>query len=294
MEGIPFIRDGVSIVNLSKQNPINVMGFLSQLPSENLEDNSFQNQILFCTEKPKRIKLVDAADNNPYHLFFYMIARFYYVDNGSSPIVFYYPKCRTLCEGALRALPPHFVRKEDREEAVEYVQTPTCDWREDYINEEWIYSYMRNLYSHIWKDTQKEKGKRIYVTRSKRDVGARAILNEEDLKPVLKGLGISCYSLENMTFVDTVRLFKSAEFVTGAHGAGLSWLIFCDPGTTVCEIYKREDKKRHFLHLSSSIGLRHVRFGGVDTGGDSGEDAHMTVDLKEYEKFVRNLYTNQK
>ena len=294
MEGIPFIRDGISLVNLSKRNSANVMGFLRELPRANLEDNAFQNQIIFCTEKPKRIKLVDAADNNPYHLFFYMIARFYYVDNGSSPIVFYYPKCRPLCHSALSSLPARFVRREEREEGVEYVQTPTCDWRYDSINEEWIYSYMRNLYSHIWKDTPQEKGKRIYISRSKRDVGARAILNEEDLKPVLKGLGISCYSLEKMTFVDTVQLFKSAEFVTGAHGAGLSWLIFCDPGTMVCEIYREEEKRRHFLHLSSHMGLRHVRFGGVDTGGDSGEDANMSVDLKEYEKFISKLYTYQK
>ena len=290
MEGIPFLRNGINLVNLTKENPEDVVKFLNQLPQKNLEDSAFQNQLLFCTDLPKRIKLVDAADNNPYHLLFYMIARFYYADNNSSPVVFYYPKCRTLCHAALSALPPHFVRILEREKDVEYLQLPTCDWRYDSINEEWIYSYLRNLYSHIWKNTQQEKGKRIYITRSQRIVETRAILNEEDLKPVLKGLGISCYSLENMTFVDTVRLFKSAEFVTGAHGAGLSWLIFCNPGTVVCEIYKWQDKKRHFLHLSSRMNLQHVRFSDVEVER-ADEDSHMTVNIEAYTNFVKNLYT---
>ena len=291
MEGIPYIRESVNVLNLTRENPANVMGFLRTLPNKNLEDNAFQNQVLFCTDLPKRIKLADAADKNPYHLLFYMIARFYYVDNGSSPIVFHYPKCGTLCHSALQALPPHFVRVLERETGVEYVQMPTCDWRYDSINEDWIYSYLRNLYSHIWKNTKQEKGKRIYITRSKHLVGSRAVLNEEDLKPVLKGLGVSCYALENMTFVDTIRLFKSAEIVTGAHGAGLSWLIFCDPGTTVLEIYKYPTKKRHFVDLCSSMGLRHDIFTEVEVDDEGvSEDSNMTVNIEAYADFVRNIY----
>jgi hypothetical protein len=291
MQGIPFLREGINIANLSKQSSGVVKEFLNQLPRKNLEDNGFHNQVLFCTDLPKRIKLVDAVDSNPYHLFFYMIARFYYADNGSSPVVFHYPKCRTLCHAALSALPPHFVRKLEKEEGVEYVQLPTCDWRYDSINEDWIYSYLRNLYSHVWKNTKQEKGKRIYITRSKHLVERRAVLNEEDLKPVLKGLGVSCYSLEEMTFVDTVRLFKSAELVTGAHGAGLSWLVFCDPGTTVVEIYKYENTKRHFVDLCSRMGLRHSRFNQVEVDGEGvSEDSDMTVNIEAYANFVRNIY----
>jgi len=292
MAGIPFLREEITVVDARSLSPEKFNEYMEQGFNKKIP---FIHTIYYHKNFLKRIELINNLDHNPYHLFFYMIGPFYYFDDGSTPIQYFYGEhSRYLSNEALRLLPERFQRQTEKYQRLEYIQMPGCRWNTDWINETWIYEYVKNLYKPIWENTQQERGKYVYICRSKRNNKQRAILNEDLLIPVLKGLGISCYALEDMTFTDTVRLFKSAEFVTGAHGAGLSWLIFCDPGTTVCEIYKREDKKRHFLHLSSSIGLRHVRFGGVDTGGDSGEDAHMTVDLKEYEKFVRNLYTNQK
>ena len=122
----------------------------------------------------------------------------------------------------------------------------------------------------------------------------RAILNENELKPVLKDLGISYYALENMTFIDTIRLFKSAEFVTGSHGAGLAWIIFCDPGTKVLEIYKNKPLKEYYKDICNKMNLQFSRFIDVqdDPAGsnlDVPDDGNMIINIDTYSMRVKEL-----
>src|ERR1017187_7050040 len=44
--------------------------------------------------------------------------------------------------------------------------------------------------------------------------------------------------LEGMSSVDQILLLQSAESIIGAHGAGLSNLLFCEPGTKVIEFMR--------------------------------------------------------
>ena len=214
---------------------------------------------------PKRIELGDAIETNAYHLFYYMISRFYFFDNGTDDIVYYYPnkKNNYLPERALALLPSRFKRETEKKPGYEYVEMPGCIWYTYTIGEPWMYEYVRNLYKPLWENVPQVKGKYTYISRNARDIKARRLLNEDELVKPLKDIGFSTYVLDNMTFEEQIRLFRSSEIITGLHGAGMSWLIFCYPGTYLLEVAIVGGIKQHRPHYEDicfQCKLHYYRF----------------------------------
>jgi hypothetical protein len=81
--------------------------------------------------------------------------------------------------------------------------------------------------------------RRIYISRN--DAKARRVANEEDLAPVLADLGFEVHILKGMPLAEQVRLFQEAEIVTGPHGAGLTNIAWCRPGTKIVEFFPSPD-----------------------------------------------------
>lgn len=214
-------------------------------------------------ELPKRIALPDAIDSNVYHLFLYMLARFYFFDNGGE-IIYYYPKKTNnyLCESALAHLPKRFIRETEKLEGFEYIDMPAFGWRVHTIDEKWIYTYARDLYKEIWESTPQQKGKYTFLSRNRYNAPIRRLLNEGELLKPLKELGFSVYCMENLTFVEQIRLVRSSEFITGVHGAALGWTLFCHPRTLVCEV-ARPNKTRLYEDMGVHCDLRYCKFTSV-------------------------------
>lgn len=254
----PYVRGDVVRSHLT---PENLLVLHLKYPERN-----FLYEIHFTSlTLPKRIEVGDAVESNAYHLFFYMIARFYFFDNGGE-IIYYYPnkKDNYLSQQAFACLPPRFKRELVKSSKYEYIEMPGCFWCKDSIEESWIYSYVRDLYKHIWESVPQVKGKYSYISRNVRECKARRLLNESELIEPLKRAGFSIYTMEHMTFEDQIRLFRSSEVITGLHGAGLSWLIFCHPGTLVLEIKEvgasDSEFKRHYQDISMKCGLLYYSF----------------------------------
>jgi hypothetical protein len=110
----------------------------------------------------------------------------------------------------------------------------------------------------------------------------RAVTNEKEIRMMLKGLGISSYDPMNMTVIDSIRLFKSAEIVTGPHGAGLTWLTFCESNTIFCEIYKNKPFKDHFYHLAKGLGIEYWRFSHIISDPATENPDPKTVDNRNF------------
>jgi len=254
---------------------------------------AWRHEIVYRTDLPKRLEMKENIEANPYHFFFYMLARLYFFDNGKDPIPFYYRKgsCHT-SEMGLALLPPRFQRICVKEDGYEYIETAGCNWHEDWIDEAWIYSYIRDLYKDIWINVKQERGKLVYISRSPQRVKQRAVLNEEEVISALRNVGVSCYTLEHMTFIDCIQLFRSASLITGAHGGGLAWAIFCHPGTVLCEVYKDKPKKGHYADLCKKCDLEFWRFTNVSgEQGAEGEvdDYSFSINIPDYIASIRQL-----
>lgn len=105
-----------------------------------------------------------------------------------------------------------------------------------------------------FQERQSEQGKKIFISRRN---SRRAFSNESDLERLLSSKGFTTYVLEDLSFQEQVRLFSHAGYVVGAHGAGLSNLVFCPKGTKVLEISTPSHAVNCFRVLSKQLDFEH-------------------------------------
>jgi capsular polysaccharide biosynthesis protein len=80
------------------------------------------------------------------------------------------------------------------------------------------------LRSRIGAPPTEGSPRRIYVSRGA--ASSRRLLNEAAILPLLEDRGFTTVRLEELAFVNQVALFAGAEAVVGAHGSGLSNVVF--------------------------------------------------------------------
>jgi hypothetical protein len=209
--------------------------------------------------EPRAYELIDGGEGNPYHFLFYMIANFSVVDV-SQPITYYYPNkkdCK-VSEEFLALLPPNFTRHLTKDPAIHY---GTHDHGIPIFPDfslPLIYQFIRQLYAAHLSPVQK-KGKRIYIQRVPPQT--RTFTNEPQLQAMLENAGYETVVLENYPVKEQIRIVSEAEYIIGAHGAGLAFTVFCHPGTKLIEIDGRNNTvKKHYYHMAISLGNRFFRF----------------------------------
>ncbi len=77
--------------------------------------------------------------------------------------------------------------------------------------------------------------KRIYISRN--DARLRRVRNEDRLMSILGSLGFERVTLKGMPMAAQVQVFRQAEAIVAAHGAGLAHTAWCKPGTKVIEFF---------------------------------------------------------
>jgi capsular polysaccharide biosynthesis protein len=89
------------------------------------------------------------------------------------------------------------------------------------------------------------KSERLYISRDK--AKGRKIVNSHEVTNFLSKLGFKCVVLESLSIAETALLFSAAEVVLAPHGAGLSNLVFCQPGTKVIEFLFHQTMSMFFI-----------------------------------------------
>jgi len=97
--------------------------------------------------------------------------------------------------------------------------------------------------------------RRIYLGR--RGSRHRQVTNEDEVVRALAGIGIETCHPENLSFLDQIRLFQSADVVIAPHGAALANIVFCPPNTQVAEIFSAHYFNDCYQTLARETGLIH-------------------------------------
>ncbi|MEM6972414.1 MAG: glycosyltransferase family 61 protein [Pseudomonadota bacterium] len=92
----------------------------------------------------------------------------------------------------------------------------------------------------------------LYLSR--RDAGIRRIRNEEALEAMLARHGFESVTATDYDHAGQVRLFGEARAVIGAHGAGLTNIIFMAPGGALMELFGRGYVQGAYLWLAHLRG----------------------------------------
>lgn len=101
-------------------------------------------------------------------------------------------------------------------------------------------------------------GRAVLVSRA--DAPTRKIVNEAALTAALAPEGLAPASFAGMPVRAQAELMAAARLVIGAHGAGLTNLIYCRPGTAVIEITTTQYMRRcrSFADIAMHRGLRYA------------------------------------
>lgn len=145
-------------------------------------------------------------------------------------------------------------------------------WREKFSSEEYV------------------EAKKIYISRRS---GVRAIQNSHEVEQALARVGF--------TIVDPVEharpelLFMNADIIVGAHGAGLTDIVFSKPGAILVEIIPSDHVYPYYHNLAGATGLKYsyIYANSIKNRrkGSSGPSPYdLVVDVPDLLNLISRVY----
>lgn len=103
---------------------------------------------------------------------------------------------------------------------------------------------------------------RLYISRARTPM--RRLLNEAELfDTLLAGRGFVKTCPEDLTVARQIELFRKAEIIVSPHGAGLTNIMFCRPGTKLLEIFPLGGlHSSAFMRMATLLDISYAYFCG--------------------------------
>jgi hypothetical protein len=138
--------------------------------------------------------------------------------------------------------------------------------------------------AHVWALAgPRGAARRIYVRRH----GSRSVLNTEELEAMLAPLGFETAEMEALSPAEQIAMFRDADYVVAGHGAALTNLIYCAPGTRVLELSPDQEYRSCYPELSDKLGLVHAVL--PCPTDDEGFYGAMSVELAAFRRLLKQL-----
>jgi capsular polysaccharide biosynthesis protein len=147
-----------------------------------------------------------------------------------------------------------------------------------------------NFLKTLFKDciSSKPPFRRLYISRKK--VGRREIVNEDELIDCLSKLNFQIIYCEEMKVADQVRLFSEAAVIISSHGSALTNLVFCKQGTIVLDIFNESHINPCFWFISRIVDLDYHYMSGSSKSIDNNpKNDNTMVDIREFKKMLRKI-----
>ncbi len=139
------------------------------------------------------------------------------------------------------------------------------------------------------------KAKKIYLARPKDARNGRGIPNEPQLIEHLEKRGFVAVKPEEYSISEQAEIFAQADVLIAAHGAALTSIVFCRPGTSIIELYG-DYMASSFWATSAICGLHYLNHYCGAAAEFSDVDSHefihelrkkgFTVDLNEIDQLL--------
>jgi capsular polysaccharide biosynthesis protein len=131
--------------------------------------------------------------------------------------------------------------------------------------------------------TNQKPSLRLYVTRA--DTKKRRVTNEAELMTMLAARGFASVAPGRLPLREQAALFAQAEIVAGAHGAGLTNILFAPHDAGVVEIFPADKVKNTYFLLAKSLGQNYR--GVIGSSGNRRE--WFSVAARQVEQAVEGL-----
>ncbi len=151
----------------------------------------------------------------------------------------------------------------------------------------WKCDSLKQAFLSVQQPIKTDYSERIYISREK--ASYRRIVNDEEVMSFLEKFGFRSVKLETMSVAEQAACLAAAKVVVAPHGAGLTNLVFCTPGTKVIEIFSPIYVPSCYWMISNLCGLEHYYLiGDLFDDGTIEKPVHknMQLDLKSLEKLM--------
>lgn len=146
-------------------------------------------------------------------------------------------------------------------------------------------AFTAGLFRDGYKIVAGEPRRRIYVSRE--DTKRRRIENEAEVRAALADHGVEPVLAAKLRFEEQVRLFAEAAVVVGAHGAGLTNILFAPSSLRLLEIFpSNKPRNTYFLQSRSQGQIYRYLFAGA-----SGRRERFSVESRALRKAMDELLT---
>jgi capsular polysaccharide biosynthesis protein len=111
----------------------------------------------------------------------------------------------------------------------------------------------RDYYSN-YIDNKKED--RIYISRSK--AKKRKVINENEIKPILKKYGFKIINFEDCDWKKQLKICLNTKYLIGIHGAGLANMLFMKKSSYILELRYGMHYVQCYLRMASALDLNYL------------------------------------
>ncbi|MBC6435313.1 glycosyltransferase family 61 protein [Nostoc sp. HG1] len=138
----------------------------------------------------------------------------------------------------------------------------------------WVCKFLRESFLKNKADINTPS--RLYISRAKAEY--RRVKNEENVVKCLSNYGFTVVYLEEYSFAMQIALLSNAEVIVAPHGAGLSNLIWCNPGAKVLEIFSPNYVNVCFWAIANQMELEYFYLIGHGVKSVDYFDPHLIHD----------------
>lgn len=118
--------------------------------------------------------------------------------------------------------------------------------------------------------------RKIYAARAAR--GVRSLVNEPEIEALLQEAGFEKVYFERLSFLEQIQLMRETKVFLGVHGAGMTNMLFLQPGARVVELLNREHGDLCYFRLASCLDLPYFWVPCAGTSPELANQSDMVVD----------------
>lgn len=204
-------------------------------------------------------------ENNYFHFMFDVAARLHLLQKSKIPIDYYVTNSKLPYQDELLTLLG--IEKEKRIEFDKELQfkanhliIPSYIFSYKGIIPRWACNFLRSELLLKRKVEKLQGYERIYISREK--ARHRKVTNEDEVMAFLEPYGFKRVFLESEPVARQIEIFHSAKIVVSPLGAGLTNLLFSNPGTKVIEFFSPTWVRPVFRLISHYMGFDYYYFLG--------------------------------
>jgi capsular polysaccharide biosynthesis protein len=154
----------------------------------------------------------------------------------------------------------------------------------------WAFQFVQRS---LCKPDQRSQRKAIYISRKDASIN-RPVLNEDGVIELLKAYGVDILVLTSLSIWEQAQKFHGASIVVAAHGAGLTNLVYCQPGTKVLELFPSNYVRHGYYDISNKMELEyHYMLCEPDRPSlhhSEGQRVGLTVDLEAFREKLEEIF----